>query len=393
VTHHQVSKKILLPLLASIMAVSPLAIDLYLPAMPQIASELSTGMPQLQNTLSIYLVGYASGLLFFGPLADKYPRRNLVLIGLIGFIFTTLALLFSQSIEMFTSLRFFQAFISSAATVVVPGTIKEIYQKNTAKGLSYVSMIMMVAPMIAPAIGSAILVLHSWQAIFVALALYVFGVLAFVSWQLPNARTIKNNTQIKFLERYKIVFSHREARFDLIASMMISLAFFAYITAIPFVYLKVFNVSEFVFSLLFGLTVFALMIAHFINSKLVVRKGSKRMLGYGIFVAVLFSSLLVTVNTLGLSIGYTLFAVLPLMGSISIIAVNADALVLQHFSEQTGTATAVIGVLRFGVGGLAGPILAYFHNESAMPFSVLMWVSVLVVLFVQIPRLINNNNV
>ncbi|WP_281269090.1 multidrug effflux MFS transporter [Thalassotalea euphylliae] len=396
-----ISKKILLPLLASIMAVSPLAIDLYLPAMPQIADELTTTMPSVQNTLSIYLVGYALGLLFFGPLADKYPRRNLVMIGLLGFTLATLALPFATSIEAFTGVRFVQAFISSAATVVVPGTIREIYQKNTAKGLSYVSMIMMLAPMIAPSIGSVILALHSWQAIFFALAFYACLILLFAFKQLPNrAESIANKeseqqaepqiTTPSFLGRYKIVLGNKPARLELIASMMISLAFFAYITAVPFVYMTVFQVSEFTFSVLFAATVAALMTAHFINTRLVVRKGSRAMLGYGLLVAVVSASSLVIVNYWQLPIAYTIASVLPLMGSISMIAVNADAIILQKFAEQSGTATAVIGVLRFGIGGLAGPILAFFYDGSAMPFSLLMWLSVLVVLLVQLPRFLGD---
>lgn len=392
-SQNTISKKILLPLLASIMAVSPLAIDLYLPAMPQIADELVTTMPSVQNTLSIYLVGYALGLLFFGPLADKYPRRNLVMIGLFGFTLASLVLPFATSIEAFTGIRFVQAFISSAATVVVPGTIREVYQKNTAKGLSYVSMIMMLAPMIAPSIGSVILALHSWQAIFFALALYACAILLFAFIHLPNRAeraasegVSKQSPTPSFLGRYKIVLGNKPARLELIASMMISLAFFAYITAVPFVYMTVFRVSEFTFSVLFAATVAALMTAHFINTRLVGRKGSRTMLGYGLFVAVVSSTSLVTVNYWQLSIAYTIASILPLMGSISMIAVNADAIILQKFAEQSGTATAVIGVLRFGIGGLAGPILAFFYDGSAMPFSLLMWLSVLVVLLVQLPR-------
>ncbi|MFT5529930.1 MAG: DHA1 family bicyclomycin/chloramphenicol resistance-like MFS transporter, partial [Alteromonadaceae bacterium] len=156
----QVSLKLLLPLLASILAISPLAIDMYLPAMAIMATELNSDMPMVQNSLSIYLLGYALGLLFFGPLADKHSRRLLVVIGIGGFILASLILPFSQNIEQFLSLRFVQAFISSAATVIVPGTIREYYGKNMAKGFSYVSMIMMVAPMIAPAIGAILLTLH-----------------------------------------------------------------------------------------------------------------------------------------------------------------------------------------------------------------------------------------
>jgi len=381
-----VSLKLLLPLLASIMALSPLAIDMYLPAMPILAEHLSTTMPMVQNSLSVYLFGYALGLILFGPMADKHSRRKMVIVGISGFLLASMLLPFVTSIEQFLSLRFIQAFISSAATVVVPGAIREYYQKDTAKGLSYVSMIMMLAPMIAPSIGSVLLIVHSWQLIFYVLAFYSLIVLITVVKFLPevNRQSTKQGVQVSFLHRYKIVFSNSEARLDILSSMIISLAFFAYITAIPFVYLTVFQVSEYNFSILFAITVLALMSAHFINTRLVVRQGSRKMLWYGLTLAVIASTALLLVNFLNMPLVFTVITILPLMGSISMVAVNCDALVYTKFPEQSGTATAVIGTLRFGIGALAGPILAYFYDGSALPFAALMFSSVLLVLICQI---------
>lgn len=393
-TPNRVSLKLLLPLLASIMALSPLAIDMYLPAMPILAQHLGTDMPMVQNSLSIYLLGYALGLILFGPMADKSSRRKMVLFGVSGFLATSLFLPFVTTIEQFLSLRFIQAFISSAATVVVPGAIREYYKEDTAKGLSYVSMIMMLAPMIAPTIGSILLVTHSWQLIFYVLAVYSVVVLFLVAKYLPEVvrGNINPDKKINFLGRYKIVFSNGEARLDILSSMVISLAFFAYITAIPFVYLTVYSVSEFSFSVLFGINVIALMTAHFINTRLVTRKGSRAMLWYGLTVSVISSATLFLVNLMSMSLVYTVMAILPLMGSISMVAVNSDALVLTKFPEQSGTATAVIGTLRFGIGALAGPILAYYYDGSALPFAGLMFSSVLLVLLCQLINKFNGKS-
>jgi DHA1 family bicyclomycin/chloramphenicol resistance-like MFS transporter len=391
-TSNTVSLALLLPLLASVMALSPLAIDMYLPAMPILADYLATDMPMVQNSLSVYLFGYALGLVLFGPMADSYSRRKMVIFGISGFLLASCLLPFVANIEQFLALRFGQAFVSSAATVVIPGTIREYYQKDTAKGLSYVSMIMMVAPMIAPSIGSVLLLAHSWQMIFYVLSLYSVVVLLLVIKYLPEVvrNSATSDKNMSFLVRYKVVFSNNEARLDIISSMMISLAFFAYITAIPFVYLTVFQVSEFSFSILFGITVVALMTSHFINTRLVVRKGSRKMLAYGLTCAVIASIILLVANYFSLPLVYTAVSILPLMGGISMVAVNSDALVITKFPKSSGTATAVIGTLRFGIGATAGPILAYFYDGSAFPFAVLMFSAVLVVLLCQI--IINRNN-
>jgi DHA1 family bicyclomycin/chloramphenicol resistance-like MFS transporter len=397
----QLSLKLLLPLLASILSISPLAVDMYLPAMPTLAEHLNTPITMVQNSLSVYLLGYALGLILFGPMADKYPRRVLVILGISGFCLASILLTIVTNIEQFLTVRFFQAFISSAATVVVPGAVREYYGKDTAKGLSYVSMIMMLAPMIAPSIGSILLLAHSWQLIFYFLTAYSLLVLILVMKYLPNRLaepTLKDQikassteskpniakTKLSFIQRYKTVLSNRQARLDIISSMMIALAFFSYITAIPFVYLTVFSVSEYSFSILFALNVLALMAAHFTNTRLVIRKGSRLMLRFGLSIAFVSAITLVLVNIMALPLAFTVVAIFPLMAGISMVAVNTDALILTKFPEHSGTVTAVIGTLRWGIGALAGPILALFYDGSAIPFSLLMFISVLVVFCCQL---------
>ncbi len=382
---------LLLPLLASILALSPLAVDMYLPAMPTLAGHLNTPISMVQNSLSIYLLGYAFGLILFGPMADKYARRYLVILGVGGFLVTSLLLPIVNNIEQFLSVRFIQAFVSSAATVVVPGAVREYYGKDTAKGLSYVSMIMMLAPMIAPSIGSVLLLAHSWQLIFYALAGYSLLVLLLVIRYLPNANHNKKasdsasvNTPMSFMQRYAIVLGNSQARLDIISSMMTSLAFFSYLTAISFVYLTVFAVSEYTFSGLFALNILGLMTAHFTNTRFVVRKGSRFMLRCGLSIATVTSLSLVLVTFWQLPLIYTVMVIFPLLGSISMVSVNSDALILTKFPKHSGTVTAVIGTVRWGIGALAGPILGFFYNGSALPFSLLMFTSVWLVLCCQL---------
>ena len=373
----------ILMLLASIIAITPLAIDMYLPAMPLMAVELHTDIGVIQQSLSSYLAAYGLGMLLFGPLADAVGRRPLALAGLALFSLASLALAFCQDAQWLLALRALQAFSGSAATVVVPGIIRALYQEHTAKGMSYVSMIMMLAPLIAPAIGSFVLLLGHWQDIFMVLALYA-ALIFLLTWRyLPDPVAVAKGRKLEFFSGYRFVFSNVLARPQIATSMFASFAFFCFLTAVPFVYIEYFGVNEQMFSLLFALNVGMLMLANFCNSRLVSRMGPQRMLNCGLVLALSSGALLSLVNWLELSLLYTVLSIAPLMASLSLIATNADAMILMRFPQHSGTATAVIGTLRFGSGALAGPLLALAYTGTALPFSLLMFAGVLAISLTQ----------
>ncbi|WP_258405323.1 multidrug effflux MFS transporter [Shewanella mesophila] len=368
------SLALLIPMLSAIVAITPLAIDMYLPAMATLAASFNSSITTVQQSLSLYLAGYALGMLTFGPIADRIGRRPLVIIGLSGFMLISLSLAFVTNVELFLGLRFLQAFIGAGATVVVPGYIKEVYGSNTAKGMSYVSLIMMLAPLIAPTIGSLILELGEWHLIFFILAFYALALLILVSTKLrmPSDSQLESRSQKSFFGAYAVVFTKPGVKLNIASGVMTSFAFFCYLTASPFVYMEVFALDKSLFAILFSTNVGALMLANVINSRIVGRFGSRRMLKVSTFLAAIAGSALLTVNLLGLSFHYTVAMLIPFMGFLGVMSVNADAIVLMKFQQETGTATAVIGTLRFGFGALAGPLLALFYTGTAVPFSALM---------------------
>lgn len=381
------SHPFLIILLAAVIATTPLAVDMYLPAMPDIARDLDSHIGSVQQSLSIFLAAYGVGMLLFGPLADSLGRRPLAIFGLIGFTLCSITLVFVDNINHFLILRALQAFCGAAATVVVPGLVRHLYQEHTAKGMSYLSMIMMLAPLLAPSIGSTILWVSEWHSIFVVLAIYGALILALVWKWLPEiSKPISDQPKAagNFFSGYKIVFSNPLAR-PLIVSMMFgSFSFFCFITAVSFIYINYFGVSEQLFSVLFGVNVICLILANFINSRLVTRLGSLRMLRAGVAIALVSALLLCVVNYFGFTIWFSVFSIAPLMAGLTLISTNTDALVLMKFPHNTGTATAVMGTLRFGSGAFAGPLLAYFYTGTAMPFSLLMLCGVLGVIVCQL---------
>ncbi len=361
----------LIALFASVVAVTPLAIDMYLPAMPLLSQTLATDSGAVQQSLSIFLAFYALGMLLFGPLADAVGRKPLALLGLSGFVLSSIWLSRSNDIESFLAGRALQAFFGAAATVVVPGLIRQLYQEHTAKGMSYMSMMMMLAPLLAPAIGSAVLALSDWRWIFLTLAGYGLLILLCSAKFFPATHP-DNKRKPKFFSAYHTVLSRKLAQPLIAVSMFASFSFFCFLTAVPFIYIGHFHVDTTTFSLLFGCNVLALISANFANARLVVHLGSAKLLKVAFGSAVVWALLLTMLGALDAPLWAVVLAIIPLMASLGICATNADALILIEFPEHSGTATAVIGTLRFGAGAAAGPLLALGGQTSVLPFALLM---------------------
>jgi len=382
-TVHPLRHKLPLPLLASISALPPLSIDMYLPAIPGMAESLNTEISTIQYSLSIFLVSFGIGMLLFGPFADRFGRRPLALFGLGGFALTSLGLTLSPTAEIFLVFRFFQGLLGSAATIVIPAMIRDTFGKDTAKGMSTVTMIMLTAPLVAPLAGSMFLTFSNWRAIFLFLAVYAIVVLALSFWKLPETHIVQaTDKKTSFVSNYLLILSNRKIYPTLATFLLSSLAFFTYLTSAPFVYITWFGVSEIVFGLLFTTTAASLILANYINVRYVSRLGSQRMLHLGMSMALLFAIVLTVVTHANLSFHWTVACFFMIIGSLGIISVNAESLILIDFPNQSSSASAVARTLRFSTGALVGPLLALSYTGTPIPiaYQVLIAISLAVLL-------------
>jgi DHA1 family bicyclomycin/chloramphenicol resistance-like MFS transporter len=360
-----------MPLLAGIAALPPLAIDMYLPAMPRIAADLGADISLIQNSLSIFLVGFGGGMLLFGPLSDRHGRRPLALCGLCGFALASLLLTFSPSAMLFLAFRLLQGFLGSAATVTVPAMIRDGYGKDAAKGMSAMMVIMLVAPLLAPLLGSLALQLGPWQGIFGSLSAYAALLLGLAWLKLPETKP-GGGERRGFLGNYRLILGQRGIHIDLFSFMLTSLAFFLYLTAVSFVYITYYGVGETTFGVLFACAASALILANFINARVVLRAGPRRMFHLGLSLATICALLMTLVSWQEWGLVSTVIALVGMVGGLGICAVNADALVVIQFPHQASSASAVTGTLRFGFGALAGPLLAWAHDGTPLPVGLLL---------------------
>lgn len=351
----------LIILLAVLSSVTPLAIDTYLPSMPDISKDLGVQINKIEVTVSIFLIFFALGQLLGGIFSDRIGRKKTIIIGLIGFSSSSFCLFFTNTLEYLYFFRATQAFFGAMAAVNAAAVVRDLFHgKEAAKIFSAIASIMMIAPMIAPAIGSVISSFFPWQYIFLFLGIYSFLVLILIYFKLPLTGS-KTKTKIK--DAYIKVLSHKKA-----ISYILSLAFcfsgmFIFIEKSSFIYMEYFSLSKDIFPFLFGANVLMMIILTKYNMKLIQSIEPRKVLKFGVILQFVASLFLIAFS-FDANI-YTVFISMVIyIGSLGLIFGNAMALALEFFKEDSGVANSVIGVTEFTLGGLIGFLASLVHFET-----------------------------
>ncbi len=362
----------LIPFLALLSALTPLAVDMYLPAMPNIASDFNVSIEIIQTTLSTYLLGFAIGQLFYGPLADSYGRKPVLICGLVTYLIASIGIVYGDSIEQFKWLRLLQAIGGGAASVVVSSLLRDLFSGSMfSKMMSYVVLSMTLAPLVAPLIGAQLLVWFSWPSIFVVLAILT-SVCLLVSYlgikeTLPKERRVAFNLSQVFSNYWLILRNRKVLGLMLCGAFNVS-GMFAFLTASPFVYIEYFGIDAQDYGYLFACNILGMMVVTWVNAKIVMRFGYQQILRAGIIISAVVSVLFWLVNanlTFGL-IGLVMSTV-AYISLISLIGSNVMTGVLAEFPHISGTASALAATIRFGFGAISGLVISILHDGTPLP--------------------------
>ncbi|MCQ8896910.1 multidrug effflux MFS transporter [Limnobacter humi] len=371
-------------LLAALAAFAPLAIDLYLPSLAHIADSLRTTPARAQQTVSVFLAGFAVGMLLYGPLSDRLGRRRIILIGTVVFVFASVACALATSIEQLLMFRIIQAFGGGAAAVVSRAIIRDLFdEREAARVMAMVGMVTSFAPMIAPMAGAFILQLGSWRYEFVALAL--FGLTCIIgSHRLLPETLQQGHAQASMgaaFRGYGTVLAQPAARRLIVAGGAHFAAMFAYITGTPYVYIQWFGLSETLYATLFGSNIISLVAFGYLSSRWVGRLGPAKLALWGSRWA-LAGGLLVALaalpgqtdqwNLAGMALGF-----LMAVGSIGWVSPNTMAQLLAAHPKNAGAASALYGCAQFGLGGLASVGVSWLHDGTARPMAAFVMVFLL----------------
>lgn len=365
--------------LAALVAITPLAVDTYLPAIPMIAQVLGSDIATINLTVSIYLLGFALGQISGGPLSDRIGRKPVAIAGLTLFAIASIAISQTSSAYGFLLLRFLQALGGGHASVVAGAIVRDRFSgQESAKVFSTIGMIMMAAPLLAPAIGSGFLAFLDWTWIFYFLAAYAGLLLLMLFISFDETRTGDNNPHKHSIlqhygHSYGSVFKATASLPHLFSQACVSGVLFTLITNASFIYIHYFGVSESAFPLFFGAVTACSIIAGRINLHLlhkhqrlaILRKASTFQLlattGLGLYIVFSEPQLWLTVLFFG--------AIVTTMGfSYS----NNMSLYLDHHGNAGGSANAIFGCATFTAGALLGGVSSLLHDGTLLPVGLLM---------------------
>ncbi|PXX97414.1 multidrug effflux MFS transporter [Halomonas sp. LBP4] len=369
-------------LVAANTALAPFAIDAYLPAMAALAASVGASIHHAELSISVFLAGFAIGQLLFGPLSDRLGRKPVLLGGLVVFLLASLAITTIGSLSELLIWRFVQALGGGACVVNSAAIVRDCFSgREAASVMSTMVMIMMLAPLVAPMVGSGLLYLADWWLIFVFLAVYAAFLLWLMSTRLPETRdpNLPAASPRQVLRNYASVFRHREGMGYICAVAASFGGLFAFITASPYLYLQHFGLSPAMYPLVFGANVVVIALSNRLNIHLLKGRSPQQNLHLGLTVQLAAATALALAAAAGVaSLPVVVMLIMVYAGMIGLITPNAMSALLDHFGHMSATATALMGGIKFGSAALAGVMVGAFEIESLWPMVLTMLTASLV---------------
>jgi DHA1 family bicyclomycin/chloramphenicol resistance-like MFS transporter len=377
----------LILILGAIAAIAPLSIDLYLSSFPEIAKGLSTDIRYVSLTLTTYFIGIGIGQLANGPLLDRFGRKSPLLIGLGLFIISSLACGWAPNITMLLFWRVIMALGCSMGMVATRAVIRDHFEHNDiARALSAMTLVFGLAPVLAPLLGGYILQTLGWRFNFYFLALYGTFIIILVAAFLKESRGAQRHLSLKpkaVFKGYWYLLNQKLFMVYALAGCIGMMGMFAYISGLAYIVRDIMGYDEIVFAWIFGLNSIGYIAASQVNrfllrraNMLVLTKRVALILGS---IGLLILGQIIAGIPAEISFFASLFLFISMLGFIN---PNTQALALEPFVEQAGSASALVGAFRMTMGSMAAALLSIFHNGTALPLGLVMAGPSLLLIFI-----------
>lgn len=363
-------------ILGGIAALGPMSVDMYLPAFPELRESFGASASAVQLTLTAALLGLGLGQLVLGSASDVLGRRLPLLAGLGAYVCVSLLCAVAPSIETLVVLRFVQGFTAAAGVVMSRAIVRDISSGvATARLFSLLMLVNGLAPILAPSIGSGVIGIASWHAIFVVLA--AFGVVLLVAAAaglpetLPASRRRDGGLRTT-LGGFALLLRDRTfVGFGLTLGLSVG-AVFAYIAGSSFVLQDVYGLSPGAFALSFGVNGVGIVACSQANRFLLHRVAPRRLVTVGLLAMSGGAAALLVVVATGGTLALALAGLFVSVSCIGFVMPNATALALADHADVAGSASALLGLNQFLVGAVVAPIVGIAGAGTAVPMALVM---------------------
>jgi len=355
-------------ILGYIAALTPLAIDMYLPAMPTIADAYGVDASAVQYTLSVFTMGFAFGQLIVGAISDAIGRKPVMLFGVFIFTITSILCAYAEDISGLSFWRIFQGIAGASSGVMISAMVKDLFDRDQfSRIMSFIVLVMTLAPLVAPLMGGYIALWFGWRAIFWALALMGVAAIVIVMTSVDETLIPELRQRVSVrqtLASYAKMLSSPESLALLICGAMSFACLFSFLVSASFVYMEEYGIALENVGYLFAFNIVALMIITSINGRKVMLKGAPYMMRVGLTIQFVGAVLLLPSLYWDHSIWLVVLPCMLVLGATSMVGSNLMALFLSKHHTIAGSASSLVGSFRFGVGSLVGAL------STTMPFSV-----------------------
>jgi len=361
-------------------ALGPLSIDAYLPGIPAMASDFGVTVVSLQNTLNVFLVGYAIGQFFGGALSDQIGRKLVGYTGLSVYLVSSLAIAFTGTVGEMLALRFVQAIGGGFSTVVCMATVRDVYPvEQLGRRFATVTMVLLIAPLVAPALGAAVLPL-GWEMIFVFKAGYSACLLVAYTALVPETRPGRlANLSLRsvFRQCFDVVRRRVDGR-RLPIRYAAAMAFSAscmiiFVTNSSFIYMQYFGVGPARFSALFAMSVLGFMSLNLFSMWRLKSHNAGTFFRVGLTIQVIVVAGLLTVVATGHAALYTVVPFIVLaVATLGLVGPAGSSRYMGFFRELAGSASSVYTTLMFLLGGTFGWLSGVLNDGTLLPVAAMM---------------------
>ncbi|MGC3819830.1 multidrug effflux MFS transporter [Acinetobacter sp. G11] len=386
-------------LLALLTSLGPLSIDMYLPALPQMAQDFGVSTQMVANTLPAYFLGLALGQLIYGPLSDRIGRKTPLYFGLTLYVVASLLCIFAVNEWSLIAARILQAVGGCVGVVIARAAIRDrLDMQASAQAFASMMIVMGIAPVIAPSLGAVVLKFFAWQAVFGFLML--IGVIClvcvhfFFKESLPAERRLKLNVA-QIIQLYGSIFKDPSFKWPMLAGCFSGGILFCYISSSAAVLMDDYGLTQQQFAYAFGLNAFGIMLLSTLNKKLGHQFSVLNRLKIGSVIQLLGASILFSAGLIGHSpLWVVLIGMFWAVAGIGFTGPNAMALAMAEQGAQAGTASAIMGSMQFACGLLGGVILNFLVWNSLLNMGVLMliFVGVTLLCILQLSRQLQNRS-